>query len=126
YREPETVQLDDRRDQAQTKARSEGGSALLRTIEAPGDGFPFIFPDAWSGVRNSDDAFILALDQGEFHVSTFGREFQSVVDQVRDCLNKQVPVAAYYCVVSTQNAQGDALVLRDGFIHVSDFIDEVC
>jgi len=84
------VQLDDRRDQAQTKARSERSPALVRTVEAPRDRFLFIFPDAGSRVRNSNDVFIFAADQGELHVSTRGRELHAIRQEIADDLLQAV------------------------------------
>src|ERR1700676_5642809 len=111
-RQPEAVQFDDRRNQAQTKAGSETIAALVRAVEASRHRSPFIFSDAGSGVRNSNDAFAVAVDQGELHAPARGREFQGIVDQVGDCLEKKVGAAAPCAIISGCNLQTDMLGFR--------------
>jgi hypothetical protein len=51
------------------------------------------FPDAGSRVRGWNDTFVFTMEQSELHAPAGGREFQSIVDQVGDCLKKQVSVS---------------------------------
>src|ERR1700723_3400946 len=80
--EAEAMQLDDRGDHAQAQAYAFGVSSFVRAIEALGNCFPFDLGNAGACVAHPDNGLAFLAEQCEFNASTFGREFQRVVDQI--------------------------------------------
>ena len=85
----EAVQLDDGGDEAQAKPHASSIAALVGTIEASHDRFPFTFSDAGAGVRDSDDALICLSDQRKRYGSALGRD-DGIVDQICHCFGRRL------------------------------------
>ena len=119
-REAETVQLDDRSDQAQTKSEALGIAAFVRAIEAPHDRFAFRLGDAGAGILHPDNALAVAAQQRQCHASALGSEFHGIVDQIGDGLKKEITVTMDGRLIGGLGLKGDMLVLGDRLIEVAN------
>src|SRR3981081_4286869 len=96
YRQAESVQFHDRRDQAEAEPDALGLPAPVRTIKAPGHDLALVFGDAGARIAHAHDAFAGAVDQRHPDVSAFRRELHGVVDNIGDRFEQQVAVAMHH------------------------------
>lgn len=107
YREPKAVQLEDRRDQAETESDSLRLPASVRTVEAADHDIALLFADARSRVADAHDAFAGPVQQRQLHLSALRREFHGVVDEVRDRFEKEIAIAVHRRRIADMDAERD-------------------
>src|ERR1700704_1419864 len=120
YRQAESVQFHDRRDQAEAEPDALGLPAPVRTIEASGHDLALVVGDARARIAHAHDAFAGAVDQRNPDVSAFRRELHRVVDNIGDRLEQQVAVAMHHRFVVGLYLENDALFLGDRLVEIAD------
>src|ERR1700687_1659851 len=122
--EPESVQFDDRGDHTQAQPQAFGVSTFVRAIEALGHRFSFDLGDAGAGVADPDYGLAFLVKQCELHASAFGGEFNGVVDQIGNGLEKKIAVAAHSRPIGSLDPKGDTLVLGDRVVEIAHFANQ--
>src|SRR6186713_1108162 len=115
-----SVQFDDGRNQIEPKADAGRAANLVGAIESAQHRFMFLFADSWTRIRHAQDGLVLAAQQLELDAAAPGRELDSVVDEVGNRLQQQVPIAAHMRRARGHRAQRDLLVFGDRLVDVAD------
>src|SRR5262245_39685513 len=119
------MQLDDGRDQTETKTQSGRMAALVRSIEASRDDLALARADARSTVAHAHDAFASEVHQLELYAAALWRELHGVIDQIGDRLEQEVAVAAHHCFDVGSNFEGNVLVLGNRLVEVAHLAHDI-
>src|SRR6266700_3690598 len=123
--EAESMQLDDRRHEAQPESHAPRPAAPVGAIEAPGHQLALLLADARAGVAHLHDTFAIAAVEAEPDMPSCGRELDRVVDEIRDRFEQKIAVALHDRAVVDIDRERDVLLLGDRLVEVADLAHDV-
>src|SRR5712671_1513000 len=120
--QPETVQLYNRSHKTEAKAHAWCASDLVGAVETTQHGLALLIVDAGAGIADAHDGFIVATRQFNGNPAAFKRKLDGIVDEVGNCLEEEIPIAAHAQVLLHPDLQIDILVLGDWFVDIAHLL----